>query len=104
MLYASGQFLAPHQNALAKAPGFPAQKGALTVTPYTQEVRCGECNTQLTIAAIRDDGPRTSTTLKVSCPACLRAAEVVIPLSIKASSVQVVYYERTAAGTARRHT
>jgi len=66
------------------------------MTPYTQDIYCSDCKTQLTIAAVRDDSPRTSTPLKVSCPACRKAAEVVIPLSIDAKSVQIVYYQRPA--------
>lgn len=71
--------------------------------PYSQVVLCGVCKTQLNITAIRDDSPRTSTSLTISCPACFKKAEVVVPLSIVVSSVQVIWYERpTVKGPARK--
>lgn len=70
------------------------------MTPYTTDIRCAECQADLRIAAARDDGPRTSTTVTVSCPACAKTADVVVPQSIVPQSVQVVYYQRPAGTNA----
>jgi len=62
--------------------------------PYVHVIQCDVCKAQLTLTALRDDAPRTSTTLEVPCPACHKETEVVIPLSVIVSSVQVVFYQR----------
>ena len=62
--------------------------------PYSQVVLCGVCKAQLSISAVREDSPRTSTRLTISCPACRKEADVVVPLSIVVSSVKIVWYER----------
>jgi hypothetical protein len=86
----------------------PSEGRVSTMTPispmpptYSQVVLCGVCKTQLSISAIRDDGPRTSTRLTISCPGCFKNAEVVVPLSIVVSSVQVIWYERPPADKVR---
>ena len=66
------------------------------MTPHTHDIRCADCYTQLGISGIRGDrgdGPRT--TLMFSCPACHKAAEVVVPMAIEVTSVQIVYYQPT---------
>jgi len=70
------------------------------MTPHTHDIRCGDCYTQLAISGIRGDlgnGPRTSTTLTFSCPACQKAAEAVVPMGIEVTSVQIVYYQPVPA-------
>jgi hypothetical protein len=62
--------------------------------PYSQVITCAVCKSQLTITALREDSPRSSTTLNISCPACKTGADIVVPLSIVVSSVQIAFYER----------
>ena len=62
--------------------------------PYAQVIVCGVCKSQLTFTALREDTPRTSTKLNISCPVCKTEADVVVPVSIIASSVQISFYER----------
>ena len=67
------------------------------MAPYSQAIRCDVCKAQLSITATREDVPRTSTELTVSCPVCNKQATVVVPLSLDARSVQVAWFERPEA-------
>jgi hypothetical protein len=71
--------------------------------PYAHVINCGDCKSQLTITALRDDSPRTSTTLTISCPVCKKEAEVAVPLSIVVSSVQIAFYERPTVKSDPKH-
>ena len=75
----------------------------LPPVPVAQIIICGVCKAQLHITAVRDDAARTSTRLTISCPACKKEAEAVIPLSIIVSSVQIHGYERPAKEAAAKH-
>jgi hypothetical protein len=75
----------------------------LQPVPVSQVVICGVCKSQLALSATRDDTPRTSTRLTIACPVCKKEAEVVVPLSIVVTSVQVTWYERPAKEAPPKH-
>jgi hypothetical protein len=75
----------------------------LLPVPVSQVIICGVCKAQLFITAVRNDASRTSTRLTISCPACKKEAEAVVPLSIIVSSVQIHGYERPAKEAPPKH-
>ena len=62
--------------------------------PYTHVVLCAMCKSQLHITAVRDDSCRSRTALTIACPVCKTTAEVVAPLAVVDSTVQIVCYEQ----------
>jgi hypothetical protein len=71
---------------------------------YSQVVPCDICNTQLSIIALREDSSSTRNAFMVPCPICFKKTEVVIPLGIVVSSVELIGYTRPVEkATARTH-
>jgi hypothetical protein len=63
---------------------------------YFQDLRCSGCGTRLTITAVRNDAPTTTTPFAVTCPACHKAVRGNVPVGVVATSLQIAFYERPA--------
>ena len=67
------------------------------MTPYSLDLKCNRCESQLKIAATRDREERATTALTISCPVCQGDVWAEVPVSITPDSVQVVFFEQPAS-------